>query len=69
MAPWFGALEQVTLQDEMDMAMRVQWIRGMGVLSWLMVSVATVQANDIVDFFRAVNRHSPISVEMKQPIR
>ena len=61
-------LEQVTLQDEKDMAMRVQWIRGMGVLSGLMVSVATVQANDIVDFFRAVNRASQPTHQTSRPV-
>lgn len=38
-----------------DMAMNTSSIRGLGILSLLLTSAATAQANDIVDFFRAIN--------------
>jgi hypothetical protein len=61
-------LKQVTPQDEKDMAMRVQWIRVMGILAWLTVSVGTTQANDIVDFFRAVSRSSGPTHQTSRPV-
>lgn len=48
--------------------MSVQWIRGMGILGWLLVSVGSTRANDIVDFFHAVSRSSQPTHQTSRPV-
>jgi len=48
--------------------MKTYWLRGMGLLSLLMASTATTQANDIVDFLKAINGPAPRHHQTARPV-
>jgi hypothetical protein len=48
--------------------MKTYWFRGMGLLSLLMASTASSQANDIVNFLRAVNGPAPRQHQAARPV-
>jgi len=60
--------KHVTLHDEKDTAMRTHWICGIGLFGLLMASTATSQANDIVNFLKAINGPAPRPHQAGRPV-